>query len=173
MKKILLLLPLALLFCFSCKKLAQLLTFEISDSQDIKVPASSVVNVPFISPVPVTMNSQQSFQNNNTSANLVKDVRLTKLTLTISDPATENFNFLQSIKIYIATNDSDKVLLASQDNVPTGVSTIELVSSNTQLDKYIKASSYTLYTEVALRSSVAEQITVRADSKFRVTADPL
>jgi len=162
-----------MLFCFGCKKVAELLTFEISDSQDIKIPASSVINVPFISPVPVTMNSQQSFQNNKTSANLVKDVRLTKLTLTISDPATENFNFLQSIKIYIGTNDSDKVLLASQDNVPTGVSTIELVSSNTQLDKYIKASSYTLYTEVALRSSVAEQITVRADSKFRVTADPL
>ena len=173
MKKILLLLPLSLLFCFGCKKVAELLTFEISDSQDIKIPASSVINVPFISPVPVTMNSQQSFQNNKTSANLVKDVRLTKLTLTISDPATENFNFLQSIKIYIGTNDSDKVLLASQDNVPTGVSTIELVSSNTQLDKYIKASSYTLFTEVALRSSVAEQITVRADSKFRVTADPL
>ena len=173
MKKILLLLSLSLLFCFGCKKVAELLTFEISDSQDIKIPASSVINVPFISPVPVTMNSQQSFQNNNTSANLVKDVRLTKLTLTISDPATENFNFLQSIKIYIGTNDSDKVLLASQDNVPTGVSTIELVSSNTQLDKYIKASSYTLFTEVALRSSVAEQITVRADSKFRVTADPL
>jgi hypothetical protein len=173
MKKALILLPFALLFFFSCEKLGQLLTFEISNSEDIKIPASGLIDVPFISPVPVTMNSQESFKNNNTTASLVKDVRLSKLTLTISDPATANFDFLKSIKIYIGTDGSDKVLLASQDNIPTGVSTIELISGNAQLDKYIKASSYTLYTEVALRSSVAQELTVRADSKFRVTADPL
>lgn len=126
-----------------------------------------------MSPVPVTSNSKESFENNNTKANLVKDVILKRLTLTITDPATENFNFLKSIKIFIGTAESDKVLLASLDNVPMGVSAIELVSGNSKLDKYIKASSYTLYTEVSIRSSVAKELTVRADSKFRVTADPL
>jgi hypothetical protein len=173
MKKSLLLLPLLMLFVFSCEKVAELLKFEISNSKDIKIPASGLIDVPFVSPVPVTMDNQETFKNNNTTASLVKDVRLSKLTLTISDPATENFDFLQSIKIYIGTDGSDKVLLASQDNIPTGVSSIELVSGNAQLDKYIKASSYTLFTEVALRSGVAEEITVRADSKFKVTADPL
>lgn len=173
MKKSILLLPLVLLAFFSCKKFAQLLTFEISDSQDIKIPASGLIDAPFISPVPVTMSNQQTFENNNTAANLVKDVRLSKLTLTIADPATENFDFLKSIKIYIGTDDTDKVLLASQDNIPAGVSTIELISNNAKLDKYITASSYTLYTEVALRSNVAQELTIRADSKFTVTADPL
>lgn len=173
MKKALILLPLVLLFSAGCKKAAQLLTFEISNAQDIKIPASGLVDLPFISPVPVTMNNQETFENNHTAASLVKDVRLDKLTLTIADPATENFDFLKSIKIYIGTDESDKVLLASQENIPTGVSTIELTPGNEQLDKYIKSSSYTLYTEVALRSGVAEEITVRADSRFRVTADPL
>jgi hypothetical protein len=53
------------------------------------------------------------------------------------------------------------------------VATIELVPSNSKLDTYIKAESYTLYTEVSLRSGVADELTVRADSKFKVTADPL
>jgi hypothetical protein len=172
MKKTILLLPF-LLFFFSCNKIGQLLTFEISNSQNIKIPASGLVDVPFVSPVPVTMSNQESFKNNNTAANLVKDVRLSKLTLTISDPATENFDFLKAIKIYIGTDDPDKVLLASLDTIPTGASTIELISSNAQLDKYIKAASYTLYTEVSLRSNVARELTIRADSKFRVTADPL
>lgn len=157
----------------SCKKLNELLTFEISNSENITIPASGLVNLPIISPVPVTVNSQESFENNNTNANLVKDVSLRKLTLTITDPAAENFNFLKSIKIYIGTDQNDKVPLASLDNVPTGVSTIELISNNSKLDKYIKASSYTLYTEVSLRSSVTNELTVRADSKFKVTADPL
>lgn len=173
MKKALFLVSLFLLALWSCEKLDELLTFEISESNNIKIPASGLINTPVISPVPVTMSSQESFKNNNTSANLVKDVSLSKLTLTITDPAAENFDFLKSITIYIGTDESDKVPLASLDNVPTGVSSIDLVSANTKLDKFIKASGYTLYTQVALRSNVAHELTVRADSKFRVTADPL
>lgn len=173
MKKALLILPLFFLILIGCEKVDQLLTFEISSSENIKIPASGLINSPLISPVPVTVNSQQSFANNNTQASLVKDVSLSKLTLTITDPAAENFNFLKSIKIYIGTDQNDKVPLASLDNIPTGVSTIELVSSGSKLDKYIKAESYTLFTEVSLRSNVAHELTVRADSKFKVTADPL
>lgn len=173
MRKIVFLLPLLLVVLFGCKKIEQLLTFTISDSENIKIPASGIINTPFISPVPVTMSSQDTLKNNNTAASLVKDVSLTKLTLTIADPATANFDFLKGIKIHIGTDQSDTVLLASLDNVPTGVSTIQLVPTNAKLDKYIKASSFTLYTEVSLRSNVAQELTVRADSKFKVTADPL
>lgn len=156
-----------------CKKLSELLSFDISNTENIKIPASSLLNVPVISPVPVKMNTQESFDNNNTKANLVKDVMLKKLTLTITDPAAENFNFLKSIKISIGTDANDKIPLAFLDNIPTGVSSIELISSGSKLDKYVKASAYTLYTEVELKSNVTKELNVRADSKFRVTADPL
>jgi hypothetical protein len=169
----LLLLPFLLLLCPGCKKIDQLLTFEISEVEDITIPASSLLSIPIIAPVPVTANSKQRFENNNTKAELVKDVRLTKLTLTIVDPAAENFDFLKSIRIYIGTDQNDKVLLASLDNVPTAKSSIELLSENTKLESYIQAPSYTLYTEVALRSSIARELRVRAESRFRVTADPL
>ena len=162
----------ALLFT-GCKQLDRLLTFEIKSSDNIKVPASSLVNVPLIAPVPVAVKSQETFQNNNTNANLVKDVSLTRLTLTITDPATENFNFLKRITIFIGTSQSDKVPLAALDNVPAGISSIELQPAGSKLDKYIKAEQYTLYTEVELRSSVARELTLRADSRFKVTADPL
>ncbi|NVO32604.1 hypothetical protein [Hymenobacter lapidiphilus] len=174
MKKILFLLPLLGFLIFSgCKKINELLTFEISDSQNIKIPASGLVTPPFVSPIAVPVRSEENFKNNNTRADLVKDVSLTKLTLTITDPAAENFNFLRSIKISIGTDQNDKVPLASLDDVPMGVSSIELKSSNTKLDKYLKAQSYTLYTEVTLRGNVARELTLRSDSKFKVTADPL
>jgi len=173
MKKVLFFSVCLFVFISGCKKLQELLTFEISNTENITIPASALLNVPIISPVPVTMNSQQSFDNNNTKANLVKDVSLTKLTLTITDPASENFNFLKSIRLSIGTDQYDKVPLAFLDNIPMGVSTIDLISNNSKLDKYIKASGYTLYTEVTLRSNVANELNVRADSKFKVTADPL
>ena len=173
MKKVLYSLFFFLLFAGACKKINELFTFQISDSQNIKIPASGLLNVPVIAPVPVTMNSQESFENNHTNANLVKDVKLSKLTLTITDPASENFNFLKSIKIWIGTDQNDKVPLASLDNVPVDVSVIELISDQQKLDKYIKASNYTLYTEVTLKSNVAQELNIRADSRFTVTADPL
>jgi hypothetical protein len=163
---------LLLLLCFSCKKIAQLLTFDISNSQTIQIPPSGPVNASVISPVPVTNNSQQTFQNNNTTASLVKNVSLDKMTLTITNPSSATFDFLKTIKIYIGTDTSDSVLLASRDNIPTGVSSIELLSSGAKLDKYIKASSYTLYTEVTIRSTLAQQTTLLADSRFQVTANP-
>ena len=157
----------------ACNKLGQLLKFEISNTENITIPATTLLSVPVISPVPVTINSEESFGNNKTKASLVRDVVLKKLALTITDPASENFNFLKSIRIYIGTDQSDKVLLASLDDIPMNISTIELISNNSKLDKFIKAESYTLYTEVSLRSTIGNELTVRADSKFQVTADPL
>jgi hypothetical protein len=175
MKKVFLLAPLLMLLGFmSCKKINDLLTFEISNSQNIKVPASSIfVTTPVVLPVPVAVNANETFKNNNTSADLVKDVSLSKLTLTITDPQAENFDFLSKIKISIGTDQNDIVPLAYLDAVPKGVSSIELTPSGTKLDKYIKASSYTLYTEATVNRSIAREITVRADSRFKVTADPL
>ena len=133
--------PFLVLALFGCEKLNELLTFEIAHSDNIKIPASGLLNTPLISPVPVNMSAQESFKNNNTNADLVKDVSLSKLSLTITDPASETFDFLKSIKIYIGTDESDKVLLASLDNIPMGVSAINLVPSNAKLDKYIKGKS--------------------------------
>ena len=156
-----------------CQKLNELFTFEIPNSQNITIPASTIINVPLVSPVPVTMNSEQSFESHNTNSNLVKDVRLSRLSLTITDPATENFDFLQSIKLSIGTNQNDKVLLASLDSIPAGVSTINLKPGDSKLDEFIKRGSYTIYTEVSIKSNVSNELTVRADSWFKVTADPL
>ena len=172
MKKVVLFMLVSSLSVLGCKKLNELLTFDINSSENITIPASTLISVTIISPVPVTVNSQESFENNNTKANLVKDVILKKLTLTITNPATENFNFLKSIELSIGTDDDDKIPLASLNNIPVNVSAIELISSNSKLDKYIKASSYTIYTQVKLRSNVTKELTVRADSRFRVTADP-
>ncbi|GAB3231657.1 hypothetical protein GCM10027346_18290 [Hymenobacter seoulensis] len=176
MKKILFLAPLLLVLAVlsSCDKLDKLLTFYIEDSQSVKIAS----NFPFgqfapLSPIPVTTRSDEKFKNENTSANLVKDVKLDRLTLTITDPNAENFDFLQGINIYISTEQSDKILLASLDNVPMGVNTLQLTPTSEKLDKYVKANSYTLSTEAKIRKPISRDITIRTDTRFKVTADPL
>ncbi|MBX0291626.1 hypothetical protein K3G63_14340 [Hymenobacter sp. HSC-4F20] len=176
MKKILFLAPVLLLLAVlsSCDKLDKLLTFYIEDSQSVKIASAFPIGqfVP-LTPIAVTTRSDEKFKNENTSANLVKDVKLDRLTLTITDPSSENFDFLQSINIYISTDQNDRILLASADNVPTGVSTLQLTPTSQKLDKYVKAGSYTLSTEAKIRKPISKDITIRTDSRFKVTADPL
>lgn len=175
MKKLLLFAPLVLLLAtVACKKVDQLLTFYIEDTQNIQISSSFPLGqfVP-LSPVTVNTKSEESFKNNKTEAELVKDVSLNKLTLTITDPNSENFDFLKRIEIYISAKDQPEIKLASLEQVPMGVKSIELVSSGAKLDNYIKAESYTLTTKAEIQKPISEDITVRADSRFKVTADPL
>jgi len=176
MKKVLLLATLFLgLFAVGCKEIDKLLTFYIDDSQNIKIASTFPVGVAApLSPVAVPTQSASTFKNNNTRADLVKDVSLNKLSLTIADPNSENFDFLRSIEIYISTgNGSDQILLASLSNIPTGVQSISLTPTKAKLDSYLKAESYTLTTKATIAKAITRDITIRADSRFKVTADPL
>lgn len=176
MKKILFLAPalVALLVLTSgCKKVLGLLEFNVEDSQTITVPRT----VPFgqffpLSPVTVPSSSKSTYSNNGTSADYVQDVTLDKLTLTITNPQGQNFDFLKRIEVYISTTaqGTDKVLLASLSPVPTGTSSISLTPANQKLDAFLRSDSYTLTANVELAKPLGQDITIRADSRFKVKA---
>lgn len=103
----------------------------------------------------------------------MKDVKLDRLTLSITDPSSQNFDFLQSIEIRISTNGNDEIVLASLSTIPQGQRTITLTPTEAKLDQYLKASQYTLKTRATVGRNVPQDVTVRADTRFKVTADPL
>lgn len=157
----------------SCKKLAELLTFNINDSSSFTIPATGLVAGTVLSLPGVTINSssQSTFKNNNTSADYVQDVTLNKLTLTTTNPSTQTFDFLKSISIYIAdANGNNKVLLASLNPIPAGQMSISLTPSGNKLDAYLKAGSYQLSTQAEVAKPLPQNTDVRVDSQFSVTA---
>ncbi|MBF9140987.1 hypothetical protein [Hymenobacter properus] len=158
----------------SCKKIEDLLTFQINDSTSFQVPATGVFSTALLSLPGATVNSSSSntYSANNTSADHVQDVTLDRLTLTVTDPAGQNFDFLKSVSIYIATDASgtNKTLLASLNPVPTGQTTITLTPSGNKLDAYLRNGSYTLFTDVTMAQPLRQNTTLRADSRFNVKA---
>lgn len=159
----------------SCKKNKDLSTFEIKNISEITVPDTAALNVPltFYSP-DIKTNSSHSFENNNTKAQLVKDVKLSKLELTIPNPAGMTFSFLKSIKIYISGNGLPETLLGSQDNIAADAGkTISLEITNEKLDSYIKMSSYSLRYEVVTDEIFPEDITLKAEPVYTLTARSL
>ncbi|MBF4516412.1 hypothetical protein IRZ71_08660 [Flavobacterium sp. ANB] len=161
------------LFLTSCDAVDDLLTFTISNEASIKIKSTSPINLPteIITP-DVTTNSSAEFDNNKTKASLVKDVKLKSLRLSITNPDGKTFTFLKSIHLYISTTDSDEIELAYQDNINETTNMIDLISTDARLDQYIKADKYKIRTQVTLKESLTQDVTVKADMKFRVTADP-
>jgi hypothetical protein len=161
------------LFLTSCDAVDDLLSFNISNETSIKIKSTSPVNLPTEIVMPdVTTNSSAEFQNNKTKASLVKDVKLRSLELSIADPADKTFTFLKSVHLYISTTDSDEVELAYQDNIMSTTNKIDLICTDKKLDQYIKADKYKIRTQVTLKETVTKDVTVKAEMKFKVTADP-
>lgn len=163
-----------LLLAFGCKKINDLLTFQVSDSSSFQIPATSVIPTTLLSLPGVTLNSNSSstYANNNTSADYVQDVTLDRLALTVTDPTSQNFDFLKTISIYISSDaaGTNKTLLASLSPVPTGQTTINLTPSGNKFDLYLSGGSYTLFTELTLAQPVRQNTTIRADTRFNVKA---
>jgi hypothetical protein len=172
MKKIAILFT-VLIVC-QCKQVDDLLTFTIANQVTITVPSNSPLNLPIELATPdVTTNSNQTFANNNTEASLVKDVKLQELKLTIQTPTGKTFSFLKSIEVYISTNSSNEILLASLADVPATATSISLTPTQQKLDVYAKSSSYKLRTSIVTREALTQSVEMKADLKFRVTAAPL
>ncbi|MBU0940391.1 MAG: hypothetical protein KKD36_03025 [Bacteroidetes bacterium] len=157
----------------SCNIIDDLLTFSVDNQTTFKIASGFPIGTAFSVVTPeVTTNSNSTFENNNTKADLVKDVTLTSLKLTITDPTDQSFRFLKSVTLYISTDANDEIELAYLDDINSISNTIDLIPSNAKLDKYIKASSYKIRTMAVLKETLTQDITIKADMKFKVTADP-
>lgn len=155
-----------------CNEIDDLLTFTVSDRTTLRIESTSPLNLPLEIPTPaVSSNSQQQYENNNTRADLVRDVKLDQLTLSITAPDGKTFSFLKTIRIFISADQQKEIELASLENITTPSGSIELVPTATKLDNYAKAPSYSLRTEVTTDETLTQDVDVQVDLKFRVTAD--
>lgn len=153
----------------ACKKKG--VSFTIKNNATFRVESSSPINLPFEIGTPdVTTNSSQEFTNNKTAPNLVKEVTLQDLTLSITSPSGKTFSFLKSAEIYISTNTSNEIKLASADNINSTSSTFSLSPASANLIEYIKSDKYKLRCRVVTKETVTQAIDLKCDSRFKVTA---
>lgn len=171
MKQVLLALVVLVAFVStSCEKLEGLLTFNIKQETNMEVPAAPVlITDPVLLP-PVRVTASEEFKSNK--AKMVKDIVLNQLDLTVTSPQNANFDFLKDIEIYIAVEGKSDVKVAYLTEVPQGVKTISLKTTNVKLDEYIKADSYTIQTRVTFAKRVEQKTNIKADMNFKLTADP-
>lgn len=161
------------LLLFSCNVVDKLLTFTIDNQTSFKIATGFPLNLATeINTPDVTTNSSANFENNNTKAELVKDVKLKELKLIITDPSNKTFTFLKSIRLYISTDANNEIELAYLDDINASTNEIALLCTSQKLDKYIKAPSYKIRTKAVIKETITKDIVIKCDMKFQVTADP-
>lgn len=130
----------------SCKETDKLTQFNMEYTEEITVPASTGINLPFNVITPDTeTNSSSTFANNDTKKELIENVILTNLDLTLTSPLGEDFSFLKSIEIYLNAEGLDEIKIAWKNDIPNDAgSYLELETSDTDLKEYIKKNKYSL-----------------------------
>ena len=98
-------------------------------------------------------------------------MKLSSLTLTITNPSGKTFGFIKSIQIYIQAPGLPNTEIAHiNDNPTTAGSTISLTPDNVDISSYAKADNFTLDVESTVQQNNGDNVDVRADMTFNVTA---
>jgi len=139
-------LSLILLVSNSCKKIDQFTQFTMDFNNEIVIPSSTGINLPINLLTPeVETNSESTFEVNDTRKDLIEEIRLTSLILTLNAPNNADFSFLESISVYMNAQDLPEVEIAWEDDVPVNAGNqISLNVSNEDFKEYIKKDEFSL-----------------------------
>ena len=150
MKKIILLVVSTVLFVLpGCIKVGQIgtINFDVPYNQEVTVPQvagdtfgvalpGGGISIPFPA-VPFATNSAQYMVIYGTEANKIISVDLKSLELQIQAPATQNFDFLDSVQVYISAAGQPELLIAYQDGIAKGQTTLNMNTvTNVNLKNY-------------------------------------
>ncbi|HET6245049.1 MAG: hypothetical protein H0V01_14515 [Bacteroidetes bacterium] len=154
----------------SCTRKAK--EFNVNDSTEFVIPSSISLFTPLsIAGKESKVNFEEEFENNNTRAKYLKEVRLEELKFTITSPPGKSFNFLKSVSIYLSTEGLPEVLLASKDNIEnSGQLELFLQPSSENLIEYIKNDSYKIRCNAITDEAIFQDITIKGDIKFNIVS---
>ena len=135
------------LFTFnSCKTIDKLTQFNMSFNQTVVIPSSTGISLPIdlISP-DIETNSESTFEINDTRKDLIEEIRLTSLTLTLNAPGNADFSFLESIRVFMNAPDLPEVEIAWANDIPDNSGDVVTLNvSGADFQEYIKKDQFSL-----------------------------
>lgn len=164
--------PLAILLFSGCSALTR---FYVTYTQEFVLQPGLGTGTPLSFSTPAfPTNSVQVFQVNNTSAELLEGCKLVEITGTITNPAGEDFSFLNSVHVYISAVGLPEVEIAYRDNIPDTVgNTLSLQPTEVELVEYIKQETIIIRMQTINDEVTLNQVTVSLFTRFFIDAEIL
>lgn len=167
--------PLVLSLVFltlGCDKIDELTKFDMDYNTSVVIESSVGVNLPFNVVTPqIETNSESEFAVNDTRKDLIEEIKLKSVDLTITSPEKEDFSFLESIEIYISAAGLDEILIASLEMIPENTGNVlQLDTVDTDLKEYIKKDEFSLRLNTVTDELIAADHYIDVNSVFFVDA---
>ncbi len=186
MKKLILLCTLAAFSLLpACSKIKQLanINVDLPFSQQMQVPAVQGytegmqlpmgVTIPFPA-IPVATNSKDFIATYNTAANMIVDVDLKSLNFQITAPATQNFDFMDTVQLYISSKSQPEVLVAYKYGVPKSTQSIDFYTiTSVNLKNYFVEDTMYFRISAHVNAIPASGTNLKLSSVLHVLANPL
>lgn len=172
MQKYFLVLVLVVSTLISCSEIDELTKFTMDYDSSMTIPSSTGINLPFVLNTPqMETNSESEFESNNTHKDLIEDIRLRVLDLTIVSPDNEDFSFLESISIYIVADGLEELEIAFNENVAeTAGKVLKLQTMDVDIKEYIKKDKFSLKVQAVTDEVIASDYKIDIHSEFFVDA---
>ncbi|WP_434035785.1 hypothetical protein [Formosa sp. 4Alg 33] len=156
----------------SCSTLDELTKFDVSYNRSVTIPSITPINFPITINTPdFDTNTESTFSINNTTQSLVDDIKLKEFRLTLTNPSTEDFSFLEILEIYIASEGlEDKKLAWSPSPIENDSNVLYLETTDDDLKEYIFKDSFYLKIKTTTDEVLTEDHEMEINTVFTVDA---
>lgn len=187
MKKILLMCAIAAVGlttgCDKVKSLANI-SVDIPYNQQVSIPPVSGYTFGFPLPaggvgiaipaVPIVTNSKSYLDQYHTTSAKVINVALKGLALELTTPAGQNFDFMDSVQLFISAPAQSEQLVAYQYGIAKGQSTLTLITNtDVNLKDYFLQDTMYFRTYMRVNAVPAPGAQMEIKSIFNLVANPL
>ena len=159
----------------ACNDLEKLTEFNMSYHSSVTIQKSTGLDLPITVFTPdVETNSESEFAVNDTRKDMVEDITLTGLDMTITSPTSQTFGFLKSIEVFIEADGLPEVQVAYQEEIPEEVGNVlSLETTGQNLKEYIIKDKFNLRVKTVTDEILSHDTDIKIDSRFFVNAKVL
>ncbi len=162
----------------SCIKVVeQLAQWDMPFEYTMDIPATNTIAVPVSIQSPEIATGINDFvSTNNSSIDKITSITLTKASADIKDStgATLNFDFIQSITLFVNATGLSEAQLAQKINITPGSNAITFdVNSNIDLKNYFTKDKTSIRADVLLNQATTTKSIVTFKATLHVKANPL
>ena len=170
MKKFILL-PFLSILLFSCSAVDKITNFDIAYDEEFTIPSTSGIAVPINILTPdVSPNLEDKMQEYNSAVNLIEDVTIKSIRLTITNPDTLAYSFLEAVSLYIVDGSTES-LLANKSDISSSIGRVlDLETSDTDVLSYLLNDAFKIRVIGVMRDGTTVDIENTMEMVFTVDA---
>ena len=164
-----------MVLAFSCTEAERFTQFDLNYNTSFTIPASVGIQLPVDLFTPdITTNSESEFQSRSTRKDLLEEVKLTRLDLSITSPDNQDFSFLESVRLYLSAEGLNEIEIAGLSEIPDTIgNTLVLVIPENNLKEFLKKEGFKLRVNTLTDEILSQDIQVELAASFFIDAKVL